>query len=107
VLQYGAGLSGLSSGPLASPHPCGVRGVSPCSLELVRDGGRLVELVLLGPLSSQLLSVKRIGSMIHRMDWNNEGVCPKRFGRVELVRDWADGFNEAKGVFNYFRQLLK
>ena len=30
----------------------------------------------------------------------------KRFGRSEMVRDWADGFNEAKGIFNFVRKLL-
>lgn len=30
----------------------------------------------------------------------------KRFARTEWVRDWADGFNEAKGVFSYVRQVI-
>lgn len=29
-----------------------------------------------------------------------------RFGRGEWVRDWADGFNEAKGLFAYVRQVI-
>lgn len=29
-----------------------------------------------------------------------------RFARTEWIRDWADGFNEAKGLFNYVRTLL-
>jgi hypothetical protein len=31
----------------------------------------------------------------------------KRFGRTEWVRDWADGFNEKKGVFKYIDSILK
>ena len=30
----------------------------------------------------------------------------KRFARTESIRDWADGFNEAKGVFAYVREVL-
>lgn len=30
----------------------------------------------------------------------------KRFGRTEWVRDWADGFNEKKGVFNQMASIL-
>jgi hypothetical protein len=30
----------------------------------------------------------------------------KRFGRTEWVRDWADGFNEKKGVFNQIVSVL-
>ena len=30
----------------------------------------------------------------------------KRFARTEWIRDWADGFNEAKGVFAYVREVL-
>ena len=30
----------------------------------------------------------------------------KRFSRTEWVRDWADGFNEAKGVFSFVRSLV-
>lgn len=30
----------------------------------------------------------------------------KRFARTEWVRDWADGFNESKGVFAFVREVL-
>ncbi len=30
----------------------------------------------------------------------------KRFARTEWVRDWADGFNESKGVFAFVRETL-
>ena len=30
----------------------------------------------------------------------------KRFSRGEVVRSWADGFNEAKGVFSHVRNVL-
>jgi hypothetical protein len=30
----------------------------------------------------------------------------KRFARAEWVRDWADGFNEAKGLFEFIRRTL-
>ena len=30
----------------------------------------------------------------------------KRFGRTEWLRDWADGFNESKGVFAFVREVL-
>ena len=30
----------------------------------------------------------------------------KRFARTEWVRDWADGFNEAKGLFAYVREVI-
>jgi hypothetical protein len=30
----------------------------------------------------------------------------KRFARTEWVRDWADGFNQAKGIFSHIRQVL-
>jgi hypothetical protein len=30
----------------------------------------------------------------------------KRFGRTEWVRDWADGFNEKKGVFSQIAAVL-
>ena len=29
----------------------------------------------------------------------------KRFARAEWVKDWADGFNEAKGIFKYMRSI--
>ncbi|WP_425104589.1 AIPR family protein [Ancylobacter sp.] len=30
----------------------------------------------------------------------------KRFSRTEWVRDWADGFNESKGVFAFVREVV-
>jgi hypothetical protein len=30
----------------------------------------------------------------------------RRFSRGEWVRSWADGFNEARGVFAHVRQIL-
>ena len=30
----------------------------------------------------------------------------KRFARTEWVRDWADGFNESKGLFAYVRKVM-
>jgi hypothetical protein len=30
----------------------------------------------------------------------------KRFARTEWVRDWADGFNESKGLFSYVKKVM-